>query len=90
MNDLVANWWYPVCFLFNWHCITSLDLMLDDVSLAKLIFTGKDVIEIVEQHLELHTLYCGKSGMEFGGWSSISVVKYLMVVSSACTGYIVE
>ncbi|KAG9294248.1 hypothetical protein G9A89_021607 [Geosiphon pyriformis] len=44
----MAGWWYSVCSLFNWHCISSLDLILDDVSSAKFVFTGKDVIEIVE------------------------------------------
>ncbi|KAG9296698.1 hypothetical protein G9A89_001330 [Geosiphon pyriformis] len=82
----MAGWQHSVCSLFNWHCIFNLDLMLDDVSSAKLVFTGKNVLEIVEQHfeqhLELHTLDCKKSGMEFGGWSSISVVKYPMVVLS--------
>ncbi|KAG9296156.1 hypothetical protein G9A89_014748 [Geosiphon pyriformis] len=43
----MAGWWYSVCSLFNWHCIFSLDLMLDDVSSAKFVFTGKDVTEIL-------------------------------------------
>ncbi|KAG9295664.1 hypothetical protein G9A89_002982 [Geosiphon pyriformis] len=79
----MAGWQHSVCSLFDWHCISSLDLMLDDVSSAKLIFTGKDVIEIIVcDVMSTYPQSCGKSGMGFGGWFSISVVKYPMVVPS--------
>ncbi|KAG9302874.1 hypothetical protein G9A89_022290 [Geosiphon pyriformis] len=47
-NDLMTGWWYLVCSLFDWHCIFSLNLVLDYVSSAKLIFTCKNVGEVVE------------------------------------------